>query len=181
MQYYKGDNMKRSIVLQKDYTYIYDNDREENIAANDFCDAVFGSEEICRRLEERRSIPRMVNPDRAKIFEYMVKEADAFALDFGGKIEAFIDYDHYKAEVRLYLPFFDITQKRERYFFMKVIALADSVSVTPAAEEATINLTLTFDYFVALDGDTSGLNRAEAMNTFMKELADVLGDYNEDN
>lgn len=172
--------MEKAIVLQRDYTYIYDEDREENHAASEFWDAVCESPKLREAFEKRRSIPRMINPSRKEIFEYMVKEADAFTHDFGGTIEASINYDLYKAEIRLLLPFFDMTQKREKFFFMKAMALTDSIDVSPAADDQNINMTLGFRLFTELTADKEELEKAVKLKNFMLELAETLGDYDDE-
>ena len=102
--------MEKTVILRRDYTYIYNENRAENRAANEFWEAISESPKLREAFEMRRSIPRMINPSHQNVFTYMVKEADAFARDFGGTIEASIDYDRYIAEIRLVLPFFDMTQ-----------------------------------------------------------------------
>lgn len=173
--------MKKTIVLQRDYTYIYNEDREENRAANEFWDAVCESPKFREAIKKRRSIPRIINPSSKEVFEYMVKEADAFAHDFGGTIVASIDYDLYKAEIRMLLPFFDMTAKREKFFFMKAMALTDSIDVTPAADNQNINMTLNFRFFTEVTADKAELEKATKLRDFMLELAETLGDYDEDN
>ena len=172
--------MEKTIVLRRDYTYIYNEDREDNRAANDFWDAVCESSKLREAFELHRSVPRMINPSHQNVFTYMVKEADAFARDFGGTIEASIDYDRYKAEIKLLLPFFDMTQKREKFFFMKAMALTDSIDVTPAADNENINMTLNFKYFTELTASKEDLERADKQQRFMQELAETLGDYDDE-
>lgn len=172
--------MEKTIVLQRDYTYIYDEDREENRAADEFWEAISESPKLREAFQMHRSIPRVINPSHKDVFAYMVKEADAFARDFGGTIEASIDYDRYKAEIRLILPFFDMTQKREKFFFMKAMALTDSIDVTPAADNDNINMTLNFKYFTELTASKEDLERAAKLQRFMQELAETLGDYDDE-
>lgn len=173
--------MEKTVILRRDYTYIYNENRAENRAANEFWEAISESPKLREAFEMRRSIPRMINPSHQNVFTYMVKEADAFARDFGGTIEASIDYDRYIAEIRLVLPFFDMTQKREKFFFIKAMALTDSIDVSPAADNENINVTLNFKYFTELTASKEDLERAAKLQSFMQELAATLGDYDEDN
>lgn len=173
--------MEKTVILRRDYTYIYNENRAENRAANEFWEAISESPKLREAFEMRRSIPRMINPSHQNVFTYMVKEADAFACDFGGTIEASIDYDRYIAEIRLVLPFFDMTQKREKFFFIKAMALTDSIDVSPAADNENINVTLNFKYFTELTASKEDLERAAKLQSFMQELAATLGDYDEDN
>lgn len=172
--------MEKTVILRRDYTYIYNENRAENRAANEFWEAISESPKLREAFEMRRSIPRMINPSHQNVFTYMVKEADAFARDFGGTIEASIDYDRYIAEIRLVLPFFDMTQKREKFFFIKAMALTDSIDVSPAADNENINVTLNFKYFTELTASKKDLERAAKQQSFMQELAATLGDYDDE-
>ena len=60
--------MEKTVILRRDYTYIYNEDREENRAANEFWDAVCESPKLREAFELHRSVPRMINPSHQNVF-----------------------------------------------------------------------------------------------------------------
>ena len=172
--------MQKSILYKNDYTYIYDEDREENVAANEFWEAVAETGFLQRAYEVDRAEPRILNPKLKEVFDYMVTQADAFALDFGGVIEAYIEFDTYTAKIDLLLPFFDLKEKREKDFMMKAMVLSDGIEVVPAADEVNILVRMIFSYFARVSDPERDAADAAARHRAMLDMKEKLGDYNDE-
>ena len=171
---------EKTIVYEKDYTYIYDEDREENVESERFWQAM-ASEGIMAEISEYRDKkPRIVNPLVKKLFEYMIPKADSFAEDFGGTIKAYIDYRIYEAKIDLVLPFMQVGSDSEILFLLTAIAACMDVEIYPAEQDNFILFRMNFPYFAALDNPAEDAEVEAKLSAKVRELFNKLDKIKEE-
>lgn len=175
---------EKTIVYEKDYTYIYDEDREENVESERFWQAM-ADEGIMEAISEYRdSKPRIINPIVKTLFEYMIPKADSFAEDFGGTIKAYIDYRLYEAKIDLILPFMQLRAESEIKFMLTAIATSMDVEIYPAEQENCILFRMNFPYFATLDNPAEDAEIEAKLSAQVRELnaklQEIKGQINPD-
>ena len=162
--------MNREVILQKDYSYIYNESDEESRQNDQLLEALGDAPVIQNAFARHHSNPHMLNLICKKAFDRMVKEADAFTEDFGGTIVAFIDYETYDAKIDMVLPFFDMSTIRQKCFFMRAMALTTYIDVSPAPDEKSIRIRLSFPLFTELSDKEQDRKEAAAIRDLLREM-----------
>ena len=171
--------MNREIIYKRDYSRMYDITEEESEQGDSLLEALAEEPAIQEAFARHRSNPHMLNPICKDIFECMVKEADAFTADFGGTIEAFIDYETYTANIDMVLPFFDVTTQSQQRFFAMAMAVTTNIDVSPALDEANIRVRLTLPYFIEISDRERDMEEAEAIMASLRKLRERFIDDDE--
>ncbi len=164
----------RTIVFEKDYTYIYDADRAENIENEKFWQSM-ADEGIMEAISDYRdSKPRIINPLGKALFEYMIPKANEYAEDFGGTITAYIDYHSFEASIDMLVPFVLCNAEWEKLFIVKALALSKDLEIYPSQKEGFLLFRLSFPYFATLDNPAEDAETEAQISARIRELCDKL-------
>ncbi len=163
----------RTIVFEKDYTYIYDEDRAENIANEMFWQAM-ADEGIMEEISDYRDRkPHIINPLGKALFEYMIPKSDRYAEDFGGTISAYIDYRSFEAKIDMVVPFVHCNDEWEKEFMMMALATSD-VEIYPSEKDGYLLYRLNFPYFATLNNPAEDAETEAQISARIRELCDKL-------
>lgn len=135
-----------NFTYERDYSSKWD---EQDPQCDAFWDELSGNGFFEEVRDYKEHAPRLAGPSVQKQYDFMVKQADAVARDFGGTVKAVIDYTEYRAYIRVTIPFFSIDNAEALVFMMSALAFSN-LHIDVSADGNSIVMNMHFGYFVDL-------------------------------
>lgn len=147
-------------VYEKDYRSEYEKRYPEEVRKNigHVGDLIQESGIMHKIGEYYNSLPKIVNQQDKRDYEYLLKALDAVALDKGGTIRGEISWTNWEATIIVQLPFFELTNDIELLLLKDLSERCDMMNIE-ATDDGRIRLYVHIRYFEELT-DQEEINNA---------------------
>ena len=136
-----------NFIYKRDYTSKWD---EEDPSTAAFWDELGSNGFIKDMHDYRMQAPQIVVPAVKRQFDLVLKQADEMAEEFGGVVHGEVNYQDYRAFIRLTVPIFAADSAGTMEFMVSALAYSDNFNIDTAADGKNILISIGFHYFTEL-------------------------------
>jgi len=162
--------MEKSNYDLYDRDYLRKADSISDDASSDVFEYALKSGLLAEFAAQVDAMPKYVVAKDKANYENLVPRLDAFARQHGGKIHAEVDYKHWEANIRVWIPFFECCRDDDMQLLSDIAKMAasftiESVGDPPVSEEVAalqkdidpkwVRITVMIGYFEEIMGDQS--------------------------
>lgn len=115
--------------------------------------------------------PRMISPTGKFVYDYLLRECDAYCRLCCGKICAVIDYQNWDAKIVMTLPSLCCFAMEQKDLLCEILLLTKSISFSPVSGSTELSVTIKIAYFERLEYGSEE-ERINAMITYMLAAAE---------
>ena len=117
--------------------------------------------------------PRMISPKGQAIYDYLLRECDAYCRLCCGKIRAVIDNQDWDAKVVLILPALCCFIAEQKELFLDILLHAKAFSFLPVENTAAVAVEIRIEYFEKLPC-SSEEESGDIMMEYMRAAAEKM-------
>lgn len=102
------------------------------------------------RYDAVKRLPHIAFPAAVAEFDHMVEICDTIALEFAGRLEAAVDYEHYEAHINLDVAYIEFCQDDFMETLRRLVHSAIYIRIFPLSASPLFRIEISMPYFVPL-------------------------------